>query len=114
MSELRNHRYVSYALAFALSLCVACTEHPTGPTTGVLVVIGVADEVFRVALTDPHAIEAARRAQAGAAARIPNGQVRPGTGVNVGWNWHLEEVEFAEFTTEVCDGRPSDVEREGI
>ena len=26
---------------------------------------------------------------------------------------HLEDVEFAELTTEVCDGRPSDVERGG-
>jgi hypothetical protein len=34
--------------------------------------------------------------------------------VNVGWSWHLEDVEFAELTTEVCDGRPSDVEREGV
>jgi hypothetical protein len=34
-------------------------------------------------------------------------------GVNTGWTWHLEDVEFAETTIELCDGRPSDVEREG-
>lgn len=25
----------------------------------------------------------------------------------------MEDVEFADFTIELCDGRPSDVEREG-
>jgi hypothetical protein len=29
------------------------------------------------------------------------------------WSWHLEDVEFAEVTIELCDGRPSDVERAG-
>ena len=37
----------------------------------------------------------------------------PGTQVNTGWSWHLEEVEFAESTIELCDGHPSDVERQG-
>src|SRR5262249_16846099 len=32
---------------------------------------------------------------------------------NVGWTWHLEDLTFAEATIELCDGRPSDVEREG-
>ena len=45
---------------------------------------------------------------------FPNGRVVAGASVNVGWSWHLEGVEFAELTTEVCDGRPSDVEREGV
>jgi hypothetical protein len=31
----------------------------------------------------------------------------------MGWNWHLEDVTFAESTIELCDGRPSDVERQG-
>ena len=37
----------------------------------------------------------------------------PGTQVNTGWNWHLEDLTFAEVTIELCDGRPSDVERAG-
>ena len=36
------------------------------------------------------------------------------TGVNIGWSRHLADVELAELTTEVCDGRPSDIEREGV
>ena len=59
-------------------------------------------------------IDAAHQAANGGPARIPNGRVIRGTGVNIGWSWHLEDVEFAELTTEVCDGRPSDVEREGV
>ena len=76
--------------------------------------IGVADEVFRVQLLDEAQIAAARRAQAGGPARIPNGRIVPGTSVNTGWSWHLEDVQFAEFTIELCDGRPSDVERQGV
>jgi hypothetical protein len=72
------------------------------------------DETFRVHLLDERQIDAARQAANGGRAGIPNGRVVAGTGVNVGWNWHLEDVEFAELTTEVCDGRPSDVEREGV
>ena len=46
------------------------------------------------------------------AAGIPNTSVA-GTEDNTGWSWHLEDVMFAESTIELCDGRPSDVERQG-
>jgi hypothetical protein len=72
------------------------------------------DETFRVLLRDERQIDAVHQAANGGLARIPNGRVVAGTSVNVGWSWHLEDVEFAELTTEVCDGRPSDVEREGV
>jgi hypothetical protein len=52
--------------------------------------------------------------RAAAPSGIPNGQVVTGMGVNTGWSWHLENVEFAETTIELCDGRPSDVERQGV
>jgi len=32
----------------------------------------------------------------------------------MGWGWHVEDVEFVEAAIELCDGRPSDVEREGL
>jgi hypothetical protein len=33
--------------------------------------------------------------------------------VNSGYSWHVDpaSVEFADVTTELCDGRPSDVEK---
>ena len=93
---------------------LACADGPTAPSRGGLVTFRVADETFRVHLLDERQINAARQAANGGRARIPNGRVVAGTGVNVGWSWHLEDVELAELTTEVCDGRPSDVEREGV
>jgi len=74
----------------------------------------VANETFRVRLTGSEQIAAARAAQSGGRARIPNGRIVLGPDVNTGWSWHVEDVTFAEVTIEVCDGRPSDVERQGI
>ena len=103
-------------LAAMILSCVslACDDGPTTPSRGALVTFRVADETFRVHILDERQIDAAHRAANGGRAQIPNGRIVAGTDVNVGWSWHLEEVEFAEVTTEVCDGRPSDVEREGV
>ena len=84
--------------------------------TGVIVTFRVADsEQYKIRLTDPTDIEVARKLLSGnEAPRIPNGVVvRGSTDVNVGYSWHIapESVEFADFTTEVCDGLPSDVEK---
>jgi hypothetical protein len=107
--------------AKALAVCVsmaslgaACSNGPASPSDGAYITFQVADETFRVLLVDDAQIEAARRAQAGGPARIPNGRIVAGSGVNTGWSWHLEDVAFAEATIELCDGRPSDVEREGV
>jgi hypothetical protein len=89
-------------------------DGPTAPSQGAVVTFHVVDETFRVHLLDERQINAAHQATNGGRARIPNGRIVAGTGVNVGWSWHLEDVEFAELTTEVCDGRPSDVEHEGV
>ena len=69
--------------------------------------------MFRVQVVGDRQIDAARAAQAGGPARIPNGRVVAGAGVNTGWSWHLEDVEFVEVAIELCDGRPTDVERQG-
>ncbi len=89
-------------------------DGPTSPSRGAVVTFRVVDETFRVHLRDENQIDAVHQAANGGLARIPNGRVVAGTSVNVGWSWHLEDVEFAELTIEVCDGRPSDVEREGV
>jgi hypothetical protein len=96
-------------------ISLACGgDGPTAPSRGAVVTFRVVDETFRLYLLDERQINAAHQAANGGPARIPNGRIVAGTGVNVGWSWHLENVEFAELTTEVCDGRPSDVEREGV
>lgn len=95
------------------ALGTGCNDSPSGPSSRAIVTFSVADESFRVALTGDTQINAARAAQGGGRARIPNGRIVAGTQVNTGWSWHLEDVEFAENTIELCDGRPSDVERQG-
>lgn len=109
------HPALRLSAAVILScILVACGgDGPTSPSQGAVVTFRVAGETFRVYLADERQLAAAHQAANGGRARIPNGRIVTGTGVNVGWSWHLEDVEFAELTTEVCDGRPSDVERQG-
>ena len=76
--------------------------------------VRVSGERFRVQLVNDRQIQAARAAQAGGPARIPIGRIVAASGVNQGWAWHLEDLEFAESAMEVYDGRPSDVERQGV
>jgi hypothetical protein len=76
----------------------------------------VADrETYRIRLTDPADIEIARQLLAGEVdPKIPNGiVVRGDSDVNIDYTWHIDpdSVEFVDFTTEVCDGLPSDVEQ---
>jgi hypothetical protein len=109
--------WVLRLLAIMIFSCVslACGgDGPTAPSRGALVTFRVADETFRVYLLGQRGIDDAHQAANGGRASIPNGRIIAGTGVNAGWSWHLEDVEFAELTTEVCDGRPSDVERRGV
>ena len=102
-------------ILMASCVSVACFgDGPTAPSRGAVVTFRVVDETFKVQLLDERQIDAAHLAANGGRASIPNGRVVAGAGVNVGWSWHLEDLEFAELTTEVCDGRPSDVEREGV
>lgn len=112
-------RWLAVALfVVACSFGSGATASPTVVPPGVVVTFQVADEQFRVELTDPADIEIARRLLAGEEApSIPNGiVVRGEPGVNTGYSWHLDpdSFEFADLTTEVCDGRPSDVEANTI
>ena len=93
---------------------LACGDGPTSPTDTAVVTLAVAGETFRVQLVGERQIEAARAAQGGGSARIPHGRIVPGASVNSGWSWHLEDVEFVQTAIELCDGRPSDVERQGM
>ena len=95
-------------------LLAACGDDSTIPSGTAVATFSLAGETFRVQLVGDRQVEAARAAQAGGPARIPNGRIVAGTGVNQGWSWHREDVEFAEAAIELCDGRPSDVERQGV
>ena len=107
-------------LAFLFAVAVApigCAEpevaSPT-PSAAIVVTFEVNDgERFRVLLIDPadQAI-ALTLLDGGEGPDIPNGRIVRDTGVNEGWSWSLDpaDFEFADLTTEVCDGEPSDVE----
>ena len=114
MAQFTNS-LTAFALLFLLAAGHAgCSDGPTTPSARALVIFQVAGEQFRVQLNDADTIDAARRAQQGGSARIPSGRIVLGTRENAGWGWHLEEVQFVEVTIELCDGRPSDVERGGL
>ena len=92
--------------ALLLSIVASgCADGLTSPSDTAVVTFGVAGEAFRVQLVGERQIEAARAAQGGGSARIPNGRIVPGAGVNSGWSWHLEDVEFVQVAIELCDGR---------
>jgi hypothetical protein len=106
-------------LLFALCLLVwlaGCADSDTSEQDGVVVTLRVAAvEEYRIRLIDPADIAIARQLLAGEAAPgIPNGVVvRGDPDINVGYSWHIDpaSIEFADFTVEVCDGLPSDVEQ---
>jgi hypothetical protein len=99
---------------FSIVAGVAGCGGPASPSGSSVATIRVVGETFRVKLVTDAQIRAARAAMAGGPAHIPNGRIVAGSDVNTGWSWHLEDVEFAEATIEVCDGRPSDVEKAGV
>ena len=118
-------RFGSFILALWLSaMLVGCggiapSGQPAPQPVDLVVTMRVADaEEYRIRLTDPDDIGIAQKLLAGEAApRIPNGRVVRGEpDVNVGYSWHIDpdSVEFADVATEVCDGRPSDVEKRVI
>src|ERR1700730_8745967 len=112
---LRMH-VSTFVTAVIVSTCFASAyggSTPTVPSAGALATFTVSSETFRVSLTSSDQVAAARAAQSGGPARIPNGRIVSGMQVNAGWSWHLEDVMFVESTIELCDGRPSDVERQG-
>lgn len=91
----------------ALSGCV-----PSGPTVATFEVAG--QGTYKIELATPELIQHAKELLAGSeVARIPNGKVvRDDPGVNAPWSWHIDPatLEFADVTTEVCDGLPEYVE----
>ena len=98
---------------------IESSGQPAATPGGVVVTVGVADaEDYRIRLTDADNIAIAQKLLAGEGApRIPNGPVvRGAPDVKVGYSLHSDpaSLEFADTTTEVCDGRPSDVERGAI
>jgi hypothetical protein len=105
---------MAIGLAASVLLTACDSDGPTSPSDDAIVTFQVGAEQFRVELSTKEQVDAARRAQQGGPARIPTGRIVTGAGANTGWSWHLEDVTFTEVAIELCDGRPSDVERQGV
>jgi hypothetical protein len=106
-------RSISTLLLFSAVVIPGCGGDSGRPSPARTAVIQVSGETFRIELTTAALVAAAEAARNGTGPKIPSGRIVMGTGVNTGWSWHLEDVEFAHVTIELCDGRPSDVERHG-
>ena len=81
---------------------------------GILVTFQVIDETYSIFITNTKTIDQVFAVQKGESrATIPSGRiVRGSVPYNQPWSWHIdpEEVAMAEFTIELCDGKPSHVE----
>lgn len=108
---MRAHRVLVPAavtvLAFGLAGCV-----PSGPTVATFEVAG--QQTYKIELATPELIQHVKDLMAGSEeGRIPVGRiVRDDPSVNAPWSWHIDPatLEFADATTEVCDGLPEYVE----
>jgi hypothetical protein len=115
MRERRLFATLMVAASFAVTGCGTGEVQSRTGVPGIIVTFEVNEgERFRVLLTDPVDQAQAMRLLDGLdGPDIPNGRIVRETGVNEGWSWSLDpaDFEFADLTTEVCDGQPSDVER---
>jgi hypothetical protein len=111
MSSRRLWRATVLAAAM---LAVTCSN-PAEPTPGAAeFTIDVSGERFVLRLTDPGTIQLAEDNRQGRNSRFPLGPLRAGNGgFNAPWTWHMDPAatRFVELAIEVCDGRPSYVER---
>jgi len=114
MSLLVRLFFISLTIMILSSCAGAATSTPDD-REGIIVTFRVENEEYKIRLTDPVDIKNARKLLAGEEApTIPNGiVVRGDPDVNLGYSWHIDpdSMEFADVTVEVCDGRPSDVEK---
>ena len=101
-------------LGSALALAVGSCSDAAAPDDGALFRVEVSGESFTVSILDGAVIsEAERRMRDEDGVGIVIGTLARGDGgFNLPWSWHMlpNTVQIADFSIEVCDGRPSMVE----
>ena len=113
--EMNNARIL--VLAVAMAVPPACGTSPAALEDllegGILATFQVSQEEFRVWVTNEETIKQILDLRDGrSTASIPNGVLHEGQGRadhNAPWAWHMDpiDIEMADATIEVCDGRPS-------
>lgn len=97
------------AAAIAALALVGCA-----PAGNPVATFQVVDQTYKIELATPELVAHAEALLAGEdVAAIPVGRiVRNDPSVNAPWSWHIDPatLEFADMTTEVCDGLPEYVE----
>jgi hypothetical protein len=108
-----SRRFLAAALVLGAAVAMSGCA-PAGGSSNPVATFQVIDETYKIELATPELVEHVKQLMAGdEVAGIPNGiVVRDDAGPNKPWSWHIDpaSLEFADFTTEVCDGLPSDVE----
>lgn len=112
----RSWRAAAAGLACGLALLAGCDGSPAAQEDDRdAFVVDVQGERFYVRATDPAAVAALRQRQQSGEAGVVLGLVVKGDGgFNAPWGWHLDpaSVEVADAAMELCDGRPSMVQKD--
>jgi hypothetical protein len=106
-------RLVLIAVTIYMAGLTGCNDG-VGVSTGGTFAVRVEGETFYVRIDNALLATKARRMMVGAEDDqiITASLARGDGGFNTGYGWHMipSTVTFADMTTEVCDGRPSDVQ----
>lgn len=102
------------AAAGAVAALSGCSPQSEAPLSRAVATFQVVDQSYKIELATPELVEHAQKLLDGEeVSAIPVGTVvRDDPSVNEPWTWHIDPatLEFADFTTEVCDGLPEYVE----
>lgn len=113
----KSWRAAAAGLACGIALLSGCDgSPPTGDDDDRdAFLVEVLGEQFYIRATDPDAVAALNaRVKSGEVSVVLGQVVRGDGGFNAPWGWHLDpaSVEVADAAMELCDGRPSMVQKD--
>ncbi|MEO6443832.1 MAG: hypothetical protein ABIZ91_04165 [Gemmatimonadaceae bacterium] len=111
----RGRHRAAWAALFVFVAACGGDPTPAAPNISATVfTVQVVNETFKVQTSNPTATAAMRTRLASGRLGVIIGTLRAGDGaINAPYSWHLDPstVTPADVATEVCDGRPSDVQK---
>lgn len=106
---------VAAALAAVLAACASSSPTDPSPSTATFRVQACTSQTFQVRVSDPATIQRATQLIGSDDQPVLLGALARGDGgFNEPWSWHLVPgtIQFADLTTEVCDGCPRMLEQD--